>query len=456
MQTTELEKFQPISLKIQISPAITWTELGLWSLLLYGALLGSLKRYAPLPDELVTIGFDALCFGLLGYVVVKRLLHSRKIHVSALTLPLILFMGFALVTIINPNLTSPIRGLIGWRFLASAMMFHFLGFYAFDDVRRIRRFWVVFWLIAGGVSLYGILQLFRGYTAVELTWIENLSATMRIAGTGRYRLMSTMGGGVDLGFFMALSITSLVGYMIVQRRLNAIKVTLLGLMTVAIVFTYVRASWAAVFVGIFYLLMILLWYKRRWRPIFPILAIILLFVAVSLPYSVSIVAANFENPALQERVASLANPLSDRSMLDRFSRWAEKWTLVEEYPFGLGVGMTGATTLRYPDNPGPAGVTMDNSYLKVLVETGWIGLGLFLLLLFTVLLKGNQIYKMLNNEYKTDALPLLACFVAFMIIIIFGEYIELNPSRTIIWILSGFLFSLPRLQRSEETRQRSR
>lgn len=453
MKTTPYPISRPITFKISWSPPITWTEVGLWLLILYGAFLGTLKRYAPIPSEFVTLGFDALCFGLLTYKIIKRILHSRRIPYSPITIPLLLFMGFALLTILNPHLSSLNQGFLGWRFLASGMAFHFLGFYAFDDVQRMRRFFVFFWSIAGIVALYGVVQLVRGYTAVELAWIDNLSATMQIAGTGRYRLMATMGGAVDLGLFMALSLTSLVGYMILNRRITIIKTILFGLILVAIVFTYVRAAWAAVFVGVLYLLLVQLWHKKRLRPLFPILAVLLLIIAIFLPLAASNIASNFENPALQERVASLSNPLSDASMLDRFQRWSDIWLLVQKYPLGIGVGMTGATALRYPETVGLANVTMDNSYLKVLIETGWFGLGLFILLLLTILVKGNYLYKKLNKRFRVDALPLLACFVAFIVILVFGEYIEINPGRTIIWVFTGFLFSLPRLQRIEERRE---
>lgn len=455
MKTVPYGKSNPLAFKISWSPPITWTEAGLWFLTLYGALLGTLKRYGPISGEFITIGFDALCFGLLLYVVIKRLFHSRKIPYSPVTLPIILFSGFVLLSILNPYLTSLTRGLLGWRFLVSGIVFHFLGFYAFDDVRRIRRFFSFFWVVAGIVAIYGIVQLVRGYTAVELAWIDNLAATMKIAGTGRYRLMATMGSAIDLGFFMSLAIVSLVGYFILHRRLPIFQIILLGLMLLAITFTFVRAAWAAVFVGIFYLLIAQLWYKKRWRPLFPILAMSLVIFALILPFTVSNIAVYFDNPALQERVASLSNPLADPSMLDRYERWSDTWSLVEEYPFGLGVGMTGAAGLRYPNDPGPVNVTTDNSYLKILIETGWIGLGLFFFLIFTILIKGNTLYKKLNKQFRADALPLLACFVAFLIILFFGEYIELNPSRTLIWIFSGFLFSLARLQKLEEESKRS-
>jgi len=445
-------------IKLKLAPItfgskIAWIEVGLWLLVIYGAILGTLKRYLPIPQEFITIGFDLLCFVLLGYVMARRLKRSRKIPYSPLSPQLFLFMGFAFVTILNPILTSFTRGMIGWRFLASGILFHFLGFYAFDDIRRLRRFFKVFWLVTAMVAFYGIIQLIRGYTAVELIWIDNLAATMRIAGTGRYRLMATMGGAVDLGFFMVLAITSLIGVVIAKKRLNISFVFLLSLTLTAIIFTFVRTAWVAVFVGVLYMLALNFWHIKRLRPLFPVFAFFLMIIFIVLPLFASYIAPQFENPALQERIASLSNPLADNSMLDRYETWANVWQLVQEYPFGIGVGMTGATTLRFPDNPGPAGVTMDNSYLKVLVEMGWIGLILFVYLLISVLVKGGYVYKSLYKLYKVDALPLLGCFVAFIVMLFFGEYIELNPSRTIIWIFTGFLFSLPRLQRIAEENQ---
>lgn len=442
-------KAQALKLSVNWSPPITWTEVGLWSVVFFGAFLGVLKRYAPWPAGLTTVAFDGLCFFLLVYVVGKRVFHSRIIPYSPITIPLLVFTSFSLLSIFNPYVTSYTRGLLGWRFLASSMLFHFLGFYAFDDVKRIRRFFAVFWFVAALVSVYGVVQLLRGYTAVELAWINNLAATMRIAGTGRYRIMATMGSGVDLGFFLALAMSTLVGYALSSRRFTLNKIIILSLMVIAIAFTYVRAAWASLFLSIVYVIILNLWFIRKYRLLFPLFALLILLSAFFTPFIVANLATLFDDPALQERLASLSNPLADRSIIQRFDRWSNVWSIVREYPYGLGVGMTGATTFRFADNPGPAGVTMDNSYLKILVETGWIGLGFFLWLIGAVLNQGRKVLKVIDSTYRADGLALIACFVGFIVILFFGEYIELNPSRTLIWIFTGFLFSLPRLQKSK-------
>lgn len=432
-------------LRIPLKLSITWTEFGLWLVVFLGSCLGLLKRYAPVPDSVITISYDALCFGMLLYVILRRLLRSRRMPYSHATLPILVFVTFVLLTILNPVLTSYGRGLLGWRFLASGILLHFLGFYVFDRETQVWRLLRVFWFAAILVSLYGLVQLWQGYTAVELAWIEELAATMKIAGTHNYRLMSSMGSAVDLGFFLAIAITTIFAPLLFRRRHWPYLVHFI-LFFVALIFTYVRAAWVAALGGCLFILASFVWRDKRLRLLYPSLLVIALLVALSFPFILKTVTPYITNPALQVRLLSLADPLGDKSMHDRFQRWNGLWELITVYPQGIGVGMTGAASLRYADEPSPAPVTSDNTYLRVLLETGWIGLLLFLWLLISIFLRGLWLSRKLKDSLRLLACSFTAAHIAFMIILFFGEYIELNPGRTLIWIFTGLLFSLPRFQ----------
>jgi putative inorganic carbon (hco3(-)) transporter len=429
---------------------VTWTEVGLGAILVYGALLGALKRSAPANESIVSVGFDALCFGLLAYVVIRRLLRSRKLPYSPITLPLLAFCAFTFLTIINPEVTRWERGLLGWRLVASSLLLHFLGFYAFDSFQRLHRFLILFWYVAGAVALYGVIQLLRGFTAAEWVWIQALPAAMRIQGTGRYRILSTMGSAVDLGFFLSLSVVSLLTMLTYRGEKNLLRQGLLLLMFVSLTYTFTRAAWVATFLGVLFVLAYRMWHLKKLRLLLPTILLGAAFIAISLPFFANAISNVVENPALRERVGSLSNPIQDKSMQDRYATWASNWALVKRYPLGMGAGMTGAAGLRYPEPPGPTPVTIDNSYLKVLLETGWLGLALFLWLLGATLYRGVKLTSHLRDRYQATGLALSGCFIVFLVIMFFGEYIELNPARSIIWILSGLLFSLPRLQRMEQ------
>lgn len=431
---------------IPLKLPITWSELGLWLIIVQGSFLGLFKRYAPVPDSLVTISYDALCFGMLLYVIIRRLLRSRRIPYSQATLPIFVFIMFVMLTVLNPVLTSYGRGLLGWRFLASSILLHFLGFYAFDNEQQVWRLLRVFWVTAVLVCLFGFLQLRRGYTAVELAWIEELAATMKIAGTNNYRLMSTMGSAVDLGFFLALAITTILGPLLFRWRQHWPYLIYLTLFCVALLFTYVRAAWAATLGGCLFLLALFVWRDKRLRLLYPSLLTLTLILLLLFPVILRTATPYVKNPALQLRLLSLADPLDDKSMQDRLLRWNEIWQVIAAYPQGIGAGMTGAASLRYANEPSPAPITPDNTYLRVLLETGWIGLLLFLWLLLSIFFRGLVLSHKLQGRLKLIARCLTSAYIAFMIILFFGEYIELNPGRTLIWIFTGLLFSLPRLQ----------
>jgi O-antigen ligase len=353
---------------------------------------------------------------------------------------------FVMLTVLNPVLTSYGRGLLGWRFLASSILLHFLGFYAFDNEQQVWRLLRVFWFTAVLVCLYGFLQLWRGYTAVELAWIEELAATMKIAGTDNYRLMSTMGSAVDLSFFLALAITTIFGLLLFRWRQHWPYLIHLALFTIALLFTYVRAAWVAALGGCLFLLALYVWRDKRLRLLYPSLLALALILVLLYPSILRTATPYVKTPALQLRLLSLADPLDDKSMQDRFQRWNEIWQVITAYPQGIGVGMTGAASLRYADEPSPAPITPDNTYLRVLLETGWIGLLLFLWLLLSILFRGLMLSHQLRGSLQLLARCLTSAHIAFLIILLFGEYIELNPGRSIIWIFTGLLFSLPRFR----------
>lgn len=437
-------------LKIRPLKAFTWIELGMCTICFLGAFLGTLKRYLPVSDTLITVSFDLLCFVLLGYVLMKRLVISGyHLPYSPLATPLFIFIGFTFLSIFV-RLVPPLnQGLVGWRFLASSLLLHFLGFYAFDSVERIWRVMKVFWLSGCIVGIYGLVQYWRGYTAVELLWISNLAATMKIAGTGRYRIMSTMGSAVDLGFYLSLAMVTLFTALLL-RKSRLWLWAMLFIMGVLLVLTYVRAAWIAVFLGFIYIVTIFLYRIKQVRVIYPIAVIVLLMLLSLLPFIADNIAALSNDLAFQERVGSLSNPFQDRSMIERFQKWKEIFAIILDNPLGVGVGMTGATRLIFQDEAISVPVTMDNSYLKILIETGWIGLGLFLWLLWSVFRKGKRILSKVHSDYYVLASMFIACFISFVSILFLGEYIELNPARSIVWIFSGFLFSLPRLQQQAE------
>lgn len=426
----------------------TAVEIGIWAIFSLGAFLGAAKRYLPAFDSLVSLAYDLICFGTLVNILWQRLRRSWHIPYNPIFLPLIAFVSFSFLTILNPALPSLIQGVMGWRFLSSSLLLFFAGFYAFSDRRRIWRVLTLFSWVGILVALYGLVQLIRGYTPTEQAWINNLSATMIIENAGgRYRLMSTTGSGVDLGFLLCLNILALVGQTLATRQGRTWRVGALGLMSVVLIYTYVRTAWMALLLGLTFLLLARFWYIKGIRLAFPLILGMGITLMLLLPFGLASVANQFDNLALRSRLGSLSNPFADRSINDRLHTWDTIWDVIQEHPLGLGTGTTGAASLRYASTIPSELTVIDNTYLKIVVEMGWLGLAIFLWLVFTVLWQSWRAIAQLSGADRILGLGLAACFVAFLLLLVFGEYIELNPGRSLIWILMGFLCSLPRLTR---------
>lgn len=422
----------------------TWTEVGLWALVLMGVLLGQLKRFAPVSPAIITLTYDALCFGLLLWVLARRWLEGAPLPASPMMLPLFLFATYAWLEALNPNLTSPLQGVLGWRFAISGLFLHFLGFYAFDSVAQLRRWLVWLEICAVGVALVGVSQKLFGYNAVELVWIQNLAATMTIAGTGQYRLMATMGSAVDLGFFLMIAFLTTLAFWVERPSLP--RLALLGLLGWVLVFTFVRTVWLATGAGV--LVLGVVWVGQWQRPLgllFPGFLAGLGILGLVLVLAVAQFTGQTNNLALQERVGSLASPLSDPSVQERLELWQTITPLILAHPLGVGIGATGASSLRNDSSQIELPDTFDNTYLKILVELGWPGLALFLFLLASLLWQGVIALRQSHGPARTVAWICVLAYGGFLLLLFFGEYIELNPGRSFLWLLTGILFRLPRL-----------
>jgi O-antigen ligase len=79
------------------------------------------------------------------------------------------------------------------------------------------------------------------------------------------------------------------------------------------------------------------------------------------------------------QMLTLAHPLTDRNMTARLDMWGRLAPVILANPWGWGVGSLGSATYRYGEVVGLR--VADNQYLEVAVETGLVGLTLFVAIL---------------------------------------------------------------------------
>jgi O-antigen ligase len=184
---------------------------------------------------------------------------------------------------------------------------------------------------------------------------------------------------------------------------------------VAMTFTFVRAAWLGLAVGLLYLGF------RRHRIVLagiPLALVAFLFVG-----------------------SSIADPLlSSSSLTARTRGWEANIDQVQRHPFGVGIGASGAvaeTIQELDDSSVPRGETYqpDNFYFKTVYELGVLGLWMVVLLLFGVLGATHHVATKTTGRDRSFAEGVTAMVLAAIVASTVATYFEIFPLDVFFWML---------------------
>ena len=136
---------------------------------------------------------------------------------------------------------------------------------------------------------------------------------------------------------------------------------------------------------------------------------------------------------LQENIGGIT---LDTSISERMRNWKAAWTGIKKHPL-LGFGITGWMFL-------------DSQFMRVLVESGFIGLGLFIYLLYSIL---NETWKV----YKNTKIPFLKYFAQGFLVATIAMITHGIAANTFIiirimepfWLICGLVISIPYIEEIE-------
>ena len=129
------------------------------------------------------------------------------------------------------------------------------------------------------------------------------------------------------------------------------------------------------------------------------------------------------NPTIY-RFQTAFKPSEDASFNVRKFNQKRIQPFIQSHPLGGGLGATGMWGKRFAPNSFLANFPPDSGYVRVAVETGWIGLLIFCTLMFIILRVG------INNYYSIHD-PTLKSICLAMILVIFAYHIGNYPQEAI-------------------------
>ena len=364
----------------------------------------------------------AVSFALLFWLL--RMLAMRKFQLARnpLNIPIASFLvAVAVGVIMAVDFKHSLKGYttLGW----ISIFFLFV-----NNVKNVTQFKKLIRILIIITTITGAYGIFQHFTGIDFFGnVQHLSYSLTRS-PGFFNSPQTFGNYIllVLPVVIGLSFYSKTG-----REKRWLQLSSLIILT-AIIFTYGRAVWVGLIGGL--ILMTILRSKRLLLSIVAGIIICSIFVII------------FSSSQFAQRVVGTLK--SNRPLADRTEFWEGSLRILKDYPI-TGLGWEGFR-LAYPRYKPPEGRYLvchaHNNFIDVAVDSGFLGLGIFLWLLVTIYKVGFHIFKELKEGYfKGIAWGFLGSFTAFLIAGLSQYNFGDSEVVMLFYFLLGMVMVIPRI-----------
>jgi len=362
-----------------------------------------------------------------AFLAKKIIKKEPLIPATAINLPLLILFIITCVSLIHSiNLKDSFRGGIG----RLAYDIFVVLIMAAEIKDRKHLFKIVAALFAGVtlVSIDALWQVFsgrdfiRGYETIVNIGLVRATASFKDANTF----------GVYLSAIAPLIFGLTLFYFKMPKKIFYFLLSALALSGIAL--TYSRPTLLAV-----YLIFIFFALVKKNKIMLSVLLVLAVLAPFFLPNSVKQWAKEVDY-----------NPVRFMCNDDRIAIFRNSVNMIKAHPIiGVGANTFMKNYKQYKENPEYRGiVTSDyiyahNNFLHMAAEIGFLGLFIFLWLLFNLFKEAAKIYRCLQEPFlKELSLALIACLIAFLINGLTESSLYYSRVAIIFWYLIGLLLSL--------------
>ncbi len=290
--------------------------------------------------------------------------------------------------------------------------------------RRERDWIVTVFMVMGAVTaVVGLWQQAVGHEylhSLGYAYDDNIRFTTGLT----LRSFSTFDLPFAFGFYLMLTILIGLPMALAEpgRLRNRLFFLSLPLLSVALLFSFVRGAMLGLAVGLLYLAF------HRYKILVYGIPLVLL-AAIFIPSGTNVSTAVFSSSSFQDRTLSWG---------DRVDRFAEN-------PFGTGIGTTGAAAekaakLNFTDPD--ATYVPDNSWLKVMFEMGVFGVWIFVVMLVSILIATRTAERRSHGIDRDFINGVTAQLLAIMMAAIVATYFELSPMDPLFWLMISIVATM--------------
>jgi O-Antigen ligase len=281
----------------------------------------------------------------------------------------------------------------------------------------------VFVAMAIVTSLVGMWQQFVGHEYLHSLGYQ-YDDQIRFTTGLTLRSFSTFDIPFSFGFYLMLVVLVCLPMSLADPKRLRSKIFFLSLplISVAMLYTFVRGAMLGLAVGLFYLAF------HRYKLLvwgIPLVLVAALFI----PSGAVLTDAVFGSTSLGDRTTS----------------WSDRFNQIVEHPLGSGIGTTGAAadkTAVLKNTNRALAFQPDNSYLKVTFEIGVIGLWLLVMMLVSMFLFTRAVERRVEGIDRDFVAGVSAQWLAIMASSLVATYLELVPMDQMFWLMIGIVATM--------------
>jgi hypothetical protein len=369
----------------------------------------------------VTTFIEAINVVFFVSLMLKRKLRGVNTFIGILVMTWF-FIQFA--ELANPNANSRIAGVFAFRVMVMLTLAFFASYSAIrtkSDLYIFIHGWIAMALIG---ALYGFYQEFAGLPSWDYQW-----ATIT---EWRYKLLFTWGRLRKFGFFTS---PGEFGQVMVYGGMTCFVLafmTRMSLIRRAVLFVFAILMFVSMMFSGSRTAMILLTAGIGMFAAMTLKRTVLIGVALVVMFGGVLIFKSYSSKTLHVMSTAFEGK-EDNSMEVRLINQQIIRQYIKGAPFGFGLGSIGYYGSKYSGGTFIGSFPPDSEYVKVAVETGWLGLILWLTIQFLMFCWGVNSYFSIKDKELKDLMTIPMVLFFMMIVAQYPQEFFRAPVLSILY-----------------------
>ncbi len=427
-------------------PILRMPLIGLYAVFIISPFIPYIRRLyyliysRPDVDPLIVAGDLLLVFILMGLFFEFRERKDRGYAASVIVRSIFIYFVYLIIRTFFFNKLPAVEAITKFKYYGPPVLFFFVGTIFHDKIAHLKRFWFITLIIGIIASLYGLNQIYNGYSKAEMIWFSSIEFSTLFIGE-LARPFSLFQAPVAFADYIQLSVIAiLMCFAWTKKNLHIFLIVIIPLLLYAVLVTSVRSSWLGV-IFTFFVWFLFFRIKGNNRRLIAIIVGLLVYLGYqytmetfdagfSLESGITLLTQSFSNQQqfnmlVADRTSAIYNPLEEHSFLSRLMLWKNLFAYSKDpilAILGRGVG-----TLK-----------ADSVYMTYLAEFGYPGIFFIIAIFFAFILKGLHI---IDTAQDPDTVALAkgvtVMNIIFAIISITGTHIHYFPGDIYFWFWNG-------------------